>query len=236
MVGISLDLNGSIYILDNGNNRVSKWASNFTNGTIVAGGNGQGNNSNQIYFPRGMFVDFSTSFIWIADTSNSRIVRWESPSTGVIVCGGYGTGANQFAYPFGLFVDTSSSNTLYVADTYNHRIQMWLSGATAGTTAAGQTGVGSSGLNQLWYPTSVLVDTNGYMYIVDNNNCRIMRWMIGSAAGVIIAGNSSYGTSPNQLRYPSNAKFNSNGDLFVADSYNNRIQKFSVSCGKFVKV
>jgi sugar lactone lactonase YvrE len=236
VVAISLGPNGSIYILDNGNDRVVKWAPGFTSGTIVAGGSGQGSNSNQLHNPFGMFLDSSTSFIWIPDSYNNRIVRWESPSIVVIVCGSYGTNAHQFNQPAGLFVDTNSANTLYVADTYNHRIQMWLPGATNGTTVAGQTAVSGSALNQLSYPQALLVDTNGYMYIVDEDNNRIMRWMIGLTAGVIIAGSSTSGNLPYQLSTPKNIRFNSRGDLLVADMSNNRIQKFSISCGKLQNI
>jgi sugar lactone lactonase YvrE len=230
---MNVDLNGNIYILDGGNNQVTKWTPGALNGTIVAGGNGEGSNANQLYYPYGMFIGLNTSIIWIADTGNNRIVRWESSSTGIIVCGSYGTEANQFYFPFGLFVDTSASNTFYVADTYNHRIQMWLPGATNGATVAGQTGVCGTGLNQLCYPQSVTKDTYGNIYIIDRSNNRIMQWMIGSTSGVIIGGSSTYGTLPNQLYFPYNIKLDPSGAGIVADTYNNRIQKFSVSCSKF---
>jgi hypothetical protein len=159
VVAISGDLNGNIYILDRGNNRVIKWTFNDLNGTIVAGGNETGNAANQLNTPNGIFIDVNTLFIWIADTGNSRIVRWESPSTGIIVCGSNGTSSDQFFKPFGLFVNTTDSNTFYVADTYNHRVQMCLPGATNETTVAGQTGVSGSALNLLHYPISIIGDT-----------------------------------------------------------------------------
>jgi len=233
VVGISVDASGNIYILDMGNNQVTKWTPGALNGIIVAGGNGVGSTAYQLYSPWGMFIGLNASNIWIADTSNSRIVRWENPRTAIIVCGSYGSGANQFNNPNGLFVDESASNTLYVADTYNHRIQMWLPGATNGTTVAGQTGVCGAGLNQLCKPQSVTKDTNGNIYITDYGNNRIMYWMIGSTSGVIIGGSSIYGTLPNQLHLPLNTKLDPSGDVIVADTFNNRIQKFSILCRKF---
>jgi sugar lactone lactonase YvrE len=230
---MSVDVSGNIYIADAGNNRVTKWTPGALNGTIVAGGNGPGSNANQLYSPVGIFIGLNTSIIWIADTGNHRIVRWQSSSTGIIVCGSYGTEANQFNTPNALFVDTIASNTFYVADTFNHRIQMWLPGATNGTTVAGQTGVCGTGLNQLCYPGSVTKDTNGNIYIGDSSNNRIMQWMIGSTSGVIIGGSSTYGALPNQLNYPYNLKLDPSGAVIVTDTYNNRIQKFSISCGKF---
>ena len=99
----------------------------------------QGLSSTQLNNPYGMFVDSNTSFISITDTNNYRIVRWESPSTAVIACGSLGQGDDQFNNPGGIDFDANSSNTFYVPDTYNHRIQMWLLGATNGSTEAGQT-------------------------------------------------------------------------------------------------
>ena len=212
---------------------MTKWIPGAVSGTIVAGGNGTGSNASQLASPDGIFMGSNSSIIWIADTGNSRIVRWESPSTGIIVCGSYGSRSDQFYSPYGLFVDTSASNTLYVADTYNHRIQMWLPGATNGTTVAGQTGVCGNGLNQLCYPVSVIGDQNGSIYITDYSNSRIMRWIIGSTSGIMVAGSSTSGTLPYQLYHPYNVKLDPSGALIVADTGNNRIQKFSASCRKF---
>ena len=151
----------------------------------------------------------------------------------MVVCGSYGSNNSQFMYPGGLFIDTSNSNTLYVADTNNHRIQMWLPGATSGNTVAGITSNYGSGLNQLWYPKTLLVDNNQNMFIVDRYNNRILKWPIGASSGIIIAGDTSSGIQSNQLNNPMNINFDSSGSLFVVDTSNNRIQKFLISCRKF---
>jgi sugar lactone lactonase YvrE len=229
----SIDASGNIYVLDSYNERVTKWAPGASTGILVAGGNGQGVSLNTLSSPSGFYVESNTSTIWISDSVNCRIVKWIFPSTGVFVCGSYGSKADQFNYPQGLFVDTSASNTFYVADTDNHRIQMWLPGAINGTTVAGQTGVAGNGLNQLNYPQTLLVDRNGIMYIMDAENSRIMQWTIGSTFGVCIAGTTTHGVLPNQLFGPQSFRFDSTGALIVADNANNRIQKFPVVCCKF---
>jgi sugar lactone lactonase YvrE len=230
---MGMDPNGSIYILDGENGRVMKWMQGASSGTVVAGGNGIGNAINQLDWASGMFIDSNTSNIWIADQNNHRIVKWSSPTTSVVVCGSYGSNNDQFMYPYGLFVDTSNSNTLYVADTGNHRIQMWLPGATSGITVAGITGYYGNGLNQLWYPNTLMVDNNQNMYIVDSDNNRILQWKIGASSGMIIAGDATYGTQATQLNNPYNINFDSSGSLYVVDTSNNRIQKYLVSCRKF---
>jgi sugar lactone lactonase YvrE len=233
---LSIDASGNIYILDHSIARVTQWAPGASNGTLVAGGNGQGSTLNKTSNPYGLFVEPTTSIIWIADTGNSRIVKWLSPSTEVLVCGSLGAGATQFNQPHGLFVDTTASNTLYVADTNNHRIQMWLPGASNGTTVAGQTGVYGSSLNLLYLPRTLVLDQNGYMYIVDYGNNRIVRWILGSTSGILVAGIISRGNLPSQLNDPNSIRVDSTGAVIVADTNNNRIQKFPVICSKFENI
>ncbi|CAF1271665.1 unnamed protein product [Adineta ricciae] len=229
--GLNVDDSGNIFVLDARNRRVVKWTPGASSGVVVAGNNGSGIGTSQLNSPYGIFVETNTSIVWIADTSNHRIVRWTpSATTGMVVCGSSGSTADKFRYPYGIFVDTSDSNTFYVADTNNHRIQKWLWGASNGTTVAGQTSVCGSDVSLLCYPVAVVKDQNGYVFIVDNTNHRIMRWMIGASFGMMVAGDTAYGVLPSQLYYPYNVKLDPNGAIIVSDSSNNRIQKFSLRC------
>ncbi|CAF0778304.1 unnamed protein product [Adineta ricciae] len=230
LVAIQGDANGNLYILDRGNLRVVKWSTANMNGIIVLNANGTGYGANQLSTPAGMFIDMNTSFIWLADTQNSRIVRWESPTIGIIVCGSNGSNSDQFFRPFGLFIDQSDSNTLYVADTYNHRVQRWLSGAKNGTTVAGQTGLPGYSLDLLYYPTSVTGDANKNLYILSYSAGSIIKWQVGSSFGTLIVGTLSSGSLSNQLLSPYNFKFDSDGSILVADYGNSRVQKFSFVC------
>ena len=72
---IFIDENKNIYMVDTYEHRVKKYAAGSTTGTIVAGGNGQGNNANQLNYPRGVFVD-SSGNIYVADTNNHRVQKW----------------------------------------------------------------------------------------------------------------------------------------------------------------
>ncbi|CAF4104803.1 unnamed protein product [Adineta steineri] len=230
---INIDVSGNIYILDLGNGRVTKWAPGASTGILVAGGNGHGTSLNQLGGPWNFFVEPNTSYIWIADKINHRVVKWINTSTAIRAAGGAGCGsqANQLCYPGGVFVDTSDSNTLYVADTNNNRIQKWLYGASSATTVAGQSsGVAGSAFNQLYMPFDLIVDTNGSMYIVDYGNNRIVLWLLGATSGRVIAGTGVGGVFPSQLNGPYYFTFDSTGALIVNDHGNNRIQRFPVIC------
>lgn len=112
-------------------------------------------------------------------------------STGITVAGTTGSpgvSANQLHHPAGVIVD--ASNTLYIVDTGNNRIQRYLPGTLNGTTVAGQSnGAAGSGLSDLRGPVDMVIDSNGSIYIADTLNHRVFYWNNGSSAGDMIAGN-----------------------------------------------
>ena len=221
---ISLDAKGNIYIADQQNHRIQKWAPGASVGVTVAGGNGKGSAANQLDNPNGIALDKSGN-IYIVDQGNNRVQKWVPGSTdGVTVAGGNGKGSasNQLNEPQGITLDTSGN--LYVVDRYNHRVQKWAPGATQGVTVAGGNGEGIE-TNQLFYPFGVALDISGNLYIT--NYGRIQKWVPGATEGTIVAGGNSYGSEANQLYQPEGIALDASGNMFVADTRNNRIQKWA---------
>jgi sugar lactone lactonase YvrE len=90
-------------------------------------------------------------------------------------------------FPLGIILD--SSNTLYVADGDNNRVQKLLWGNTSATTIAGnQNGIVGSNASLLAYPNDIAVDSNGNVYVVDTNNNRIQLWYVNASSGITVAG------------------------------------------------
>lgn len=138
-------------------------------------------------------------------TATAIDIRWNS--TGTTVAGftlGGGNSATQFATPYSLAV--GPSNTIYVADRFNHRIQRWLSGAPSGVTVAGQSnGIFGSGLSFLHEPNEVILNSNGDLYIADTENHRVVYWTVNATTGTLVAGTGNYQKSIQyQMRRPSN--------------------------------
>ena len=59
-----------MYIADKGNHRIQKWTPGATEGTTVAGGNGEGSAANKLNKPTGIALDASGN-LYIADEYKS---------------------------------------------------------------------------------------------------------------------------------------------------------------------
>ena len=96
---------------------------------------------------------------------------------GIVVAGerGKGSALTHLYYPQGLFVDTSS--TIYVADSWNHRVMRWPKGAQQGTVIVGGNGQGNAP-NQFNRPVALSFDRQRNLYVVDYNNHRVQRFDI----------------------------------------------------------
>jgi len=98
-----------------------------------------------------------------------------------------GTAANQLSSPMGLALD--SSNTLYIGDLNNSRVQKWAMDAWTGTTVAGQiSGASNSTSNSLNQAGGLVIDSTGDIYVVDIFNSRIQYWPNGASSGTTVAG------------------------------------------------
>ena len=83
---IFVDSNQVMYILDQINYRVLRWAHGEPLGYVVAGGNGAGSALTQISTSYGMFVD-SQYNIYVSDSGNSRVTLWQTRNrtSGILV-------------------------------------------------------------------------------------------------------------------------------------------------------
>ncbi|KPA16221.1 hypothetical protein MHK_003572, partial [Candidatus Magnetomorum sp. HK-1] len=165
------------------------------------------------------------TFSWIESTPFTNL-----PATGgAIYCysiganGGYsGSGPGEFKYPY--FLTMNSSGTLYVADTYNHRIQVF--------TADGQyiKSIGSSGTNagEFDEPYGIAVD-DSKIYVADCGNHRVQVLNADSGVFEYSIGTGTAGSNPGQFEWPTGIAVDNNGKIYVADYSNHRVQVFSAS-------
>ena len=107
---------------------------------------------------------------------------------------------------------------------------------------AGGNGKGSE-KNQLYGNNSVATDSSGNIYVLEEVNNIISKWIPGSSEKIIVAGNGTAGSASNQLDFFDDGMslyntfyINSSGNLFIADYNNDRIMKWESGANEGVKV
>ncbi|CAF2070980.1 unnamed protein product [Rotaria magnacalcarata] len=227
---IALDASGNMYILDGGNNRVVYWAVGASVGVLIAGTGVAGSANNQFNQPLGLARDSISGTLYIADSLNHRVMQYLSgASTGILVAGGNGNGtnSNQLYYPRGLLYD-ASTNSLLIANNRAHNIVRWVLGSSTWTLIVGSsTGVIGNTPQLLSYPTDVILDPFGNMYVSDEGNQRIQYFLAGQTNGSTVAGVTGItSTALGFFNTPLSVVMDSQHSLYVVEYINARVQKF----------
>ena len=172
--------------------------------------------------PSGIGVSpIGTHDVYVADTNNNRVVRYDQQGNqlAVITINGLGTGNLQL--PRG--IDFDAAGNLYVADTgSSHRINIY---SPAG---APQRAIGGNGFFR--FLADVAVAPDGTIYAADRNADQIVRF---SVAGTELGRWGSLGGGNSQFQGPDDVQINTDGDVIVTDNGNHRVQVFTAT-GTFV--
>ena len=193
--------------------------------------------------PRGVAVGPNGERV-IADTGNQRIVVLDSAGNYVRSFGSFCnvndptntpcadpdgdgplvTGDGQFYEPWGVAVD--GSGNIYVADTWNGRIQVFgADGSFQRKWGVFAIAGGEGGdPNALFGPRGLGFDLDGNLVVADTGNKRIVRYRpTGEYVDQVGAG----GVVAGRFEEPTDVGVDpTNGTILVADSWNGRIQRF----------
>jgi uncharacterized protein (TIGR03663 family) len=234
--GVALDAQGFIYVADTWNARVAKFdpagtfvtawgigSEDFGNGRRATPTDGTlaGNAAQPLGFfgPRGIALD-ADGRVYIADTGNKRIVVTDSEGNFLFQFGEFGAAPGQFSEPTSVAVD---GNTIYVADTWNGRVQVFLrdeEGQINSTPIATWRVVG-------WLPqtyddpaitarngqVAVSIPGRNTIWLTDSTGQERLRW--GGA-----------GSDTASLQLPSGLALAEDGTIYVVDRGNSRILHF----------
>jgi hypothetical protein len=131
--------------------------------------------------------------------------------------GTQGSDLVQFQSPYGVAVDTAGD--IYVADTYNHRIQKF---TPAGGSLVSVGEVGSEA-GQFFQPKGLCVDGDGLIYVAEGNH----RVQIFNAGLTYVTNFGSSGSAVGEFISPSGVQLGVAGRLVVADQGAHRVQLFA---------
>ena len=254
---VQVDRVGNIYIADESNARIRKIDTSGIiitiagNGTTGFSGDGGLATNAKLNNPNAMVIDRFGN-IYIADGPNNRIRKVDTLGIIKTIAG---TGANGYYGDGGLAVDADIADAysvavdtfgnIYIADSYNDVIRK-INTSGIITTIAGNATAGFSGdggpatAGQLSFPTGVILDDTGNIYIADASNNRIRKV---SVSGIIstVAGSGTVGTIPSgitgsysgdggpatgaTLNTPFKIALDHYGNMFIADAWNYRVRK-----------
>jgi sugar lactone lactonase YvrE len=251
--GVTVDVNGNLFIADSGNNRIRKVDTNGIittvagNGTIGYSGDGGAATNAKIAKAFGVAMDVNGN-LFIADSGNNRIRKVDTngiittvagkgpnyPSVGSFSGdGGLATNANLFASS-GIAVDANGN--LIIADSSNNRLRKvdtnGIITTVAGTNSVGFSGDGGLATNaRLNSPDGVALNAAGNLFIADYSNSRIRKvdtnGIIATVAGQIFSGFTGDGGAATNaaLNKPPSVAMDIAGYLFIDDEGNNRVRQ-----------
>lgn len=177
--GITLNSN-LIYIADCNNDRILRFISGNLSGTVVAGGNGRGFGNTQLNCPAGLYFDSFTNSLTIANFMANNIIQWKLGDSQWTIVAGNSNGINGntsafLDHPTSFIYDPMGN--IYVADMFNHRVQMFPIGQSNGTTIAGISGILGNSSTMLYYPVALALDNQLNLYVTDSFNQRIQQFL-----------------------------------------------------------
>ena len=223
--GMINDSAGNIYVLDN--NSIKK----FNSLGVFQSSFGQLNN------PSGIAINQAETYLYVTDTVNNRIQKFNS-STGA---GSY-FGTLAGGSPQGVTTDSSGNIYVVVANTTNSTVKVFDSNGIYKSSFGSQ----GSHNGEFRSPKGIATDSSGNIYVADAGNNRIQKfdssgnfvWWLGFNNGSKTVGThndsvlmnpGTAGSALGQFNNPQGVTLDSSGNIYVVDTGNNRIQKFDSS-------
>jgi tripartite motif-containing protein 71 len=227
--GLATDAAGYVYVVDSSHNRIEKFDSN---GAFVLQWGHKGSEPGQFSFgssqdytkPPGGGIAVAGNYVYVADSGNNRIQRFNLLGAEGMEWGTKGSGPGQFRYPRGV---AANEGEVLVADDDNHRIEKFdPSGAYQGEAGSQGTGAG-----QFSFPYGIALDAAGNSYVADDLGHRVVK--LTPSLGFAGAW-GGYGTKPGQLAFPRAIASDPAGDTYVANTANDRVEVYNPE-GRFLR-
>ena len=152
---------GQIYVADYNNHRIQVLNPDLTfSHTFGTKGSAEG----QFHNPVDIAVD-KREFVHVTDFNNHRIQTFTSEGQFLSQFGTKGSGPGQLSQPLGIVID--DNNLMYITERENHRISIFTTDGQFLHNFGSSVGLFNS-------PSGITFSKEGYMYVCDINNNRLV--------------------------------------------------------------
>lgn len=182
-------------------------------GMTIAGGNGQGNELNQLTYPCAIAIGEGGK-IYIADHGNCRIMEWESNVRNSRVVFDGQTEGDGICCPRDVIID-SRMNSLIFSDWMSRRVMRY-----SFDDHTHRNVITPIDCNHLF------MDRDGSLYVSDWQRNEVKRWRAGETEGTVIAGGHGKGNHLNQLDQPTFLFVDDQCTVYISDVGNHRVMKW----------
>ncbi len=229
--GLYIDGSNNLYVVEDHGHRLLRYnaSGNNTLSLGLASFCQESNNPTGFCMPQDVALD-SGGNIWVA--TGNRVVKFNS--SGVFQMqlpepdsNGHwwsGNDDTHFRRAGGIAFD-NTNNHMFVADSYNHRVQVYTfsGGSPVYSATIGETGVSGSDNSHFNSPRRLAVDSSGRLYVVDRYNSRLMRCSLSGTWSC-----SPFGTGMGTI-YPRGIDVDNSDWVYIFENYNKRVIKCNSS-------
>ena len=265
-IAVTVDNMRNLYVADQDNNRVLIYANPAELDTLADWVVGQPGFTSSIEWatasglrgPWGVVVDRQAN-LYVSDSGNHRVLQYRNvltsdqaadrvfgqPNFTSVVANNGGVSASSLFFPAGVTID--QADTLYIADSGNHRVLVYylplnsdqvadrVFGQPNFTSNAAPTGGVSA--TTLRTPTDVALDRRGNMYVTDFGSNRVLVFNTpanGDSVADYVFGQPSFSSdganvpsiTAGTLHAPAGIDIDQAGNVYVADTLNSRILRY----------
>jgi sugar lactone lactonase YvrE len=176
-------------------------------------------------FSKPMDVTANSSFTYVSDTNNKRVLAFDVGGNLLFAFGEDGTGKGQFKFPYGIATDDKGK--VFVADLYNGNISIF----------------DEKGKFIDYFAQKVMTDKNiaapAALRIIDKKvyitDIKTNKAYVFDLNGKLLLEVGKPGTKEGEFNAPNGITADEEGNIYIVDTANQRVQIFD-KAGKFKKI
>ncbi|WML24883.1 6-bladed beta-propeller [Neobacillus sp. OS1-33] len=172
-----------------------------------------------------MDVTANSSFTYVSDTNNKRVLAFDGGGNQLFAFGEDGTGKGQFKFPYGIATD--DKGRVFVADLYNGNISIFNEKGKFIDYFAKKVMTDK----KIAAPAALrIIDKKVYMTDIKTNKAYVF-----DLNGKLLLEVGKPGTKDGELNSPNGITVDDEGNIYIVDTANQRVEIFD-KAGKFKKI